>query len=629
MNTQDFIKKAKKIHGDKYDYSKTEYVNATTKVCIICPEHGEFWMTPNNHTHGTHPQNCPKCVGGVRSNTDDFIKKAKKIHGDKYDYSKVDYVNNKTDVCIICPKHGEFWMTPSNHINKSKPQGCPKCSHIQRIKSLSSTTEEFIKKAREVHGDKYDYSRVKYTKASNKVCIICPEHGEFWQTANAHLCGANCPKCVGGVKLNTSEFIKEARKVHGDKYDYSKVDYVNNKTDVCIICPKHGEFWQKPTNHLSGRNCPICSGSFKRTTEWFIKKAREVHGDKYDYSKTEYTKAKKKVCIICPEHGEFWQEAFSHLAGAGCPKCVGKNKTTDEIVQEFRKIHGDKYDYSKVEYVDSSTKICIICPKHGEFWQKPTSHLVGYGCKKCANEEMSDKQKMPLDDFIKKAKEVHKNKYDYSKVNYNSAHEKVCIICPEHGEFWQEPASHLSGCGCPNCQGLRKQYKFNLLQEFESEYELRAFLENNDVNILYVILRNVEPKFEPIKRDIEKALKNIELKDPIQALEDKYAKDDEEETEETSTDAKEEEVTTVDITNVDLDDEDAVNDAIGTKETEYEEDTNTESTIEDVVKNTEKELEVISKIEHMLTPEDREYIMEKFLNDKLRDWMTNREISSN
>ena len=494
MNTKEFIEKAKSIHGDKYDYSKVEYINATTKVCIICPKHGEFWQTPNNHTHGTHPQNCPKCVGGVKSNIDDFVKKAKEIHGDRYDYSKVEYKNNRTKVCIICPEHGEFWQAPDGHLSGC---GCPKCADLQRIKTRSSTTEEFIKKAREVHGDRYDYSKVDYTKASKKVCIICPEHGEFWQTANAHLCGAKCPKCVGGVRSNTDDFVKKAREVHGDKYDYSKVEYVNSTTKVCIICPKHGEFLQKPVDHLSGSNCPICSGSFKRTTEWFINKAREIHGDRYDYSKTEYIKAKEKVCIICPEHGEFWQEAFSHL----------------------------------------------------------------------------------------------------------------------------------SGCGCPNCQGLRKQYKFNLLQEFESEYELRAFLENNDVNILYVILRNVEPKFEPIKADIEKVLKNIELKDPIQALEDKYTKNDEEETAETSTDSKEEEVAAVDITNVDLDDDDAVNDVIGTDETEDEEDTNTEPTIEDVVKNTEKELEVISKIEHMLTPEDREYIMEKFLNDKLRDWMAKREVS--
>ena len=268
--------------------------------------------------------------------------------------------------------------------------------------------------------------------------------------------------------------------------------------------------------------------------------------------------------------------------------------------------------------------VTIICQEHGEFMQTPYHHLKRRQCcPKCARRIIT------TEDFINKAREIHGDKYDYSKVVYKNSKTDVCVICPEHGEFLTNPTNHLSGHGCPNCYGFRKWYKFNLLQEFESEYELRAFLENNDVNILYVILRNVEPKFEPIKGDIEKALKNVELKDPIQALEEKYTKDNEEETEETSTDKKEEETTTIDITNVDLDDENAVNDVIGNEDAEEEEDTNTEPTIEDVVKNTEKELEVISKIEHMLTPEDREYIMEKFLNDKLRDWMANREASKN
>ena len=296
--------------------------------------------------------------------------------------------------------------------------------------------------------------------------------------------------------------------------------------------------------------------------------------------------------------------------------------TTEDFIKKAKEVHGDKYDYSKVVYKGNRTLVTIVCPIHGEFQQKPSNHLSGNGCPDC-----SGNKRLTTEDFIKKAREVHGDKYDYSKVKYVNTSTKVCIVCPEHGEFQQTPNDHLGGKGCPNCKGLTKQYKFNLLQEFESEYELRAFLKNNDVNILYVILRNIEPKFEPIKADIEKALKNSELKDPIQALEDKYAKDDEEETEETSTDSKEEELTTVDITNVDLDDDDAVNEVIGTDESENEEDTNTEPTIEDVVKNREKELEVISNIEHMLTPEDREYIMEKYLNDMLRDWMTKREVS--
>ena len=433
--------------------------------------------------------------------------------------------------------------------------------------------------------------------------------------------------------MNTQEFIEKAKKIHNNKYDYSKVEYVNVKTKVCIICPEHGEFWQTPDSHINGKSgCPKCGGTERLTIENFAKKACEVHSNKYDYSKVEYVNNQTKVCIVCPEHGEFWQTPMKHLVGRGCPKCgkesrrEKRRKSIEDFIKEANEIHRNKYDYSKVEYKSANEKVCIICPEHGEFWITPSKHITSKrGCPKCSGYE-----RYTTESWIQKACDVHSNKYDYSKVEYKSANEKVCIICPEHGEFWQKASHHLNGVGCPLCVGKgMKQYKFNLLQEFESEYELRAFLENNDVNIIYVILRNIEPKFEPIKGDIEKALKNVELKDPIQALEEKYTKGDEEETEETSTDKKEEETTTIDITNVDLDDENAVNDVIGNEDAEEEEDTNTEPTIEDIVKNTEKELEVISKIEHMLTPEDREYIMEKFLNDKLRDWMANREASKN
>ena len=495
-------------------------------------------------------------------------------------------------------------------------------------------TQEFIEKAKKIHNNKYDYSKVEYVNVKTKVCIICPEHGEFWQTPDSHINGkSGCPKCGGTERLTIENFAKKACEVHSNKYDYSKVEYVNNQTKVCIVCPEHGEFWQTPMKHLVGRGCPKCGKESRRekrrkSIEDFIKEANEIHRNKYDYSKVEYKSANEKVCIICPEHGEFWITPSKHITSKrGCPKCSGYERyTTESWIQKACDVHSNKYDYSKVEYKSANEKVCIICPEHGEFWQTPSAHVNHLqGCPKCIGKIFHT-----TESWIQKACDVHSNKYDYSKVEFINANEKVCIICPEHGEFWQKASHHLNGVGCPLCVGKgMKQYKFNLLQEFESEYELRAFLENNDVNIIYVILRNIEPKFEPIKGDIEKALKNVELKDPIQALEEKYTKGDEEETEETSTDKKEEETTTIDITNVDLDDENAVNDVIGNEDAEEEEDTNTEPTIEDIVKNTEKELEVISKIEHMLTPEDREYIMEKFLNDKLRDWMANREASKN
>ena len=147
-----------------------------------------------------------------KSNTKEFIEKAKEVHGDKYDYSKVEYIDANTKVCIVCPIHGEFWQKPSNHL---QGKGCLVCA--QRRNTI--TKEEFIKKAREVHGDKYDYSKVEYITSTTKVCIICPKHGEFWQTPCSHLQGCGCNKCRS---LATEEFIEKARKVYGDKYDYSK-----------------------------------------------------------------------------------------------------------------------------------------------------------------------------------------------------------------------------------------------------------------------------------------------------------------------------------------------------------------------------------------------------------------------
>ena len=275
--------------------------------------------------------------------------------------------------------------------------------------------------------------------------------------------------------LTTEQFIEKARKVHGDKYDYSKVEYVNNHTKVCIICPEHGEFWQTPNAHLNGQGCPICGCKKvwdtrgRITTEQFIEKARKVHGDKYDYSKVEYINAKTNVCIICPEHGEFWQTPSGHLQKKECPKCGLKKSsssrrfTVKQFIEKARKVHGDKYDYSKVEYVNSQTPVCIICPEHGEFMIRPNDHIQGQKCKKCAINELRNKFSMGKETFVEKAKKIHSNKYDYSKVEYVNNRTKVCIICPEHGEFWQNPDKHLMGEGCPECKKSRLETKIKSL----------------------------------------------------------------------------------------------------------------------------------------------------------------------
>ena len=195
---------------------------------------------------------------GKRKTKEQFIEEACKVHGDKYDYSKVVYINDSTNIIIICKKHGEFLCTPNNHLSG---KGCKYCSH----RSFKYTTEEFINKAKSIHGDKYDYSKVNYINNNTKICIICPIHGEFWKQPNHHLNGYGCNECskINNTKneKNKYNFIKKAKEIHGDKYDYSKVEYINANTKVCIICSIHGEFWQTPQNHLNGNGCPYCNES--------------------------------------------------------------------------------------------------------------------------------------------------------------------------------------------------------------------------------------------------------------------------------------------------------------------------------------------------------------------------------
>ena len=234
-------------------------------------------------------------------------------------------------------------------------------------------------------------------------------------------------------KLTKQNFIEKAINIQGDKYDYSKVEYVNSNTKVLIICPEHGEFWQTPCNHLKGHGCPKCGKILQnkletKTTENFISESRQVHGNKYDYSKTVYNGALQKVLIICPEHGEFWQIANSHLSGCGCKKCKGFGLTTDEWITAAKKVHGDRYDYSKTEYVDSSTKVCIICPKHGEFWQLPSNHLSGQGCPNCRN------YKLELE--IKEALELNGIKFEQHKqfawLKNKNAYRTLDFYLPEY-----------------------------------------------------------------------------------------------------------------------------------------------------------------------------------------------------
>ncbi len=277
IKKEEVIRRANEVHDGRYDYSLVEYKNYDTKIKIICPIHGIFEQLPSSHFSGS---GCPKC-GNERiskdkkrkkdihgkielSNTEEFVKKAKEMHGDIYDYSLVDYTNAKTKIRIICPIHGVFEQTPNNHL---KGQGCPSCGKIKKTNNQKPTIEELIKRAKEMHGDIYDYSLTKYTNAKTKIKIICPIHGVFEQTPDSHIRGRGCQKCgidkfKNSRRSNTDNFIKKAKEIHGDIYDYSLVDYTNNTSKIIIICAEHGKFLLSPKSHLTKKSgCPFCTSS--------------------------------------------------------------------------------------------------------------------------------------------------------------------------------------------------------------------------------------------------------------------------------------------------------------------------------------------------------------------------------
>ncbi len=468
--TKEFIKKAVSVHGDKYDYSKVEYITAKTKVIIICKIHDEFEQTPSDHLND---RGCNKC--GVLKRNDKsrytseiFIEKAEEIHKKLYDYSKVNYIDSKTKVIIICKEHGEFLQAPNKHLQNHR---CPKC--MCRGKR---NNEEFIEKAKEIHGDKYDYSKVNYINSQTKVIIICKEHGEFSQVPNSHLQNNGCIKCGSEktkkkITSTTEEFIETAKKIHGNKYDYSKVEYKKAIEKVIIICKEHGDFEQTPSDHLTSKyGCYNCSISIRGDTkinkckQKFIEESIKIHGDKYDYSKSIYTGCENKLIIICKTHGEFQQQPNNHLYGKGCKKCGNskandnKRSNTEDFIKSSKKIHGELYDYSKVEYTNYHNKVKIICREHGEFEQSPSGHLDGKGCCKCGKIKTTNSKYSNTNEFIEKSKKIYGNKFDYSKTEYKKSDENVIIICKEHGEFNIRPNNHIhSNQGCPKCQ-TKKQY---------------------------------------------------------------------------------------------------------------------------------------------------------------------------
>ena len=214
--------------------------------------------------------------------------------------------------------------------------------------------EILIERFRQIHGDKYDYSKVDYdySKREKPLVIVCPIHGEFRQPFKTHLKGKGCQRCALEQTRETKKqkLISQFKDVHGDRYDYSKVVYVNTKTSIEIICPKHGSFFQKPLAHKRGQTCGYCSKRIRFTKEEIIQKSKEVHGDRYDYSKVDYQGSKQKIVIICKTHGEFLQSPSNHYRGGNCPECMRLKPRNFKVIDldELRKLRESGLSVAKL-----------------------------------------------------------------------------------------------------------------------------------------------------------------------------------------------------------------------------------------------------------------------------------------
>ena len=405
LTTKEFIKRAKQEHHDRYGYHKSEYAGLRRNIKIFCNHHNEFFdQRAEVHLQGG---GCQKCAKEERTNprktTAQFIAQAIEVHGDKYDYTETVYKSAFEKVIINCPTHGLFPQAASSHLQR---HGCPECAIDKNSSKQRTSLIDFVKKAREVHGMRYLYSNFIYINVDTPGIIVCRKkgHGEFTQSPSAHIRRQGCPRCAGNAKYTREEFIEKSNLVHNNYYSYEKFVFVNAKSISIITCPKHGDFYQQASAHLSGIQCLTCSyepgkRKAKKTTGEFISDSRKVHGSTYGYSKTVYTGSHDPLIIICPHHGEFTQTATDHLSGYGCKDCHFKGEAmVTNVLKKMKIKFSRKLKISKKRYDFYLEEKNLILERDGEQHYRET-FFAGYDAEQTRDlrgERENDKLKTKL-----------------------------------------------------------------------------------------------------------------------------------------------------------------------------------------------------------------------------------------
>ena len=324
----------------------------------------------------------------IKKTKEEYIQKAKIIHNYKYDYSQIiELPKRDFRVNIICLQHGIFEQSFHKHLSGD---GCKKCANEKIGKErIEKAKNKFINDATIIHNNKYDYSKLNYISAKEKIIITCLIHGDFEQIPNSHLNGNGCKKCANEkvkerMSIPWDIYKEDLQKIHNNKYNYSKVVWKGVDVDITVECPIHGEFKIRPVDHKRERGCRTC---FKETfipynklnTQKFIEKSIEIWGNKYDYSKTNYVDAKTNVIVICKKHGDFNITPNSH-SQRGCSKCSNQHsKVSIEWLSYMEIKYSVKINHAqnKGEFIIPNSRykadgyaenINTIFEFYGDFW---------------------------------------------------------------------------------------------------------------------------------------------------------------------------------------------------------------------------------------------------------------------
>jgi hypothetical protein len=278
---------------------------------------------------------------------EEFVAKANKIYDNMYDYTKVIYVNSKTKVIIVCKMHGDYSRTPTEHLSHSSH--CPQCMLLQRrLSGRQYTGEDFIKKARMIHGHIFDYSEMNFVTCDTKIKIKCEKGHVFYQLPFLHVRSVGCPTCNGNF-VDTKIFIEKANKVHNEKYDYSKVDYVNGNVPVEIICAEHGSFFQAPRSHVNNAaGCTKCNKNYSRVQIEWLTLLMNMLGIKIDHAENigehRIKNSRYKADGYCEKTNTIFE--FNGCYYHGCDACF---KNRDDINKVSGKSYRELFEKTKLK----------------------------------------------------------------------------------------------------------------------------------------------------------------------------------------------------------------------------------------------------------------------------------------